>query len=171
VARVTVRIDDLEAGRLPRICVKSGVSCHTTVRSEWLVVPAWTWILLPFGFVAFFIAQWCASTRVSGRVPVARPAWTAHRKAARAALVVFFVGVAFVVVCAFTSGIAAVFAAIVPMAGAVAYGMTLLWWPGAIPARRRAHVTLTRVHRDFARAVDEMYHPPSRDVIGVAQLT
>jgi hypothetical protein len=97
VARVTVRINDLDDGRFPAVCAKTGVPCTTTVRSEWKVIPGWTWFLFFFGFVPFLFVRFCASERVDGRIPVTPAAFERQRNASRVALASLVVGLVAVV--------------------------------------------------------------------------
>jgi hypothetical protein len=141
------------------------------VGSVWKVVPGWTWVLLFFGFLPFLVIRFCAGERVEGRIPVTAHAFKRQRYASRAALASLVLGPVAVV-----WGIAdgrfgiAWFGLVCVIGAAVGALLSEHWWVGLLPARRRSNIVMTRVHRNFALAVDDMYHAPSRDVGGVAHL-
>jgi hypothetical protein len=70
VARAAARVEDLEAGRLPPVCAKTGEAAEGSATIEFTSTPAWTWILLLFGILPFLIARAFSKTRVRGIVPM-----------------------------------------------------------------------------------------------------
>jgi hypothetical protein len=172
MARVTVRVDDLEHGFLPAVCAKTGVPCDTTVRAQWHVVPGWTWVLFVFGIVPFLIARVVAGERVEAPLPVTTKVFTRQRWASRAALVLLLGGIGSLVGAVLEGSALIAWAGVACLGGAaVGAWLSERWWVGLVSTRRRSSVTMTRVHRNFARAVDDMYHASLRDVGGLTHLS
>lgn len=70
MAAVHARVSDLERGALPRVCAKTGVPTDRSTRIRFSSAPTWTWILLLFGIFPFLIAQYFATVRIEGIVPM-----------------------------------------------------------------------------------------------------
>jgi len=143
VARVRVRIDDLERGDLPALSVKTGRACANPVavvlrpeQRPWSPLGPRVSAILPL-----------EATRVRARRLLIRISWVVLVVAA-AALAAAVTGV----------GSAVLLLAVVAI---VAYvGLMIvgdLRWVGAKPSERDDEVVVTRVHPAFARAVDEQY--------------
>jgi hypothetical protein len=67
-------VSDLERGTLPPVCAKTGVSADGYTKIRFSSAPTWTWILLLFGIFPFLIAQYFATVRVEGIVPMSEVA-------------------------------------------------------------------------------------------------
>jgi hypothetical protein len=70
VAGAAARVQDLEAGRLPHVCAKTGEAADGSARVEFSSSPGWTLILLLFGILPFLIAEHFSRVRVVGLVPM-----------------------------------------------------------------------------------------------------
>ena len=143
MARVRVRIDDLERGDLPALSVKTGRACANPVA---IVLRPEQRPLRPSGRkIAVIVPLEAARARARGRLT--RVTW-----------VLLVAGAAALVAAVTGAGPAA----LLPAGGAlVAYGALVLIgelrWIGSRPSEVDGEVELTRVHRTFARAVDEQY--------------
>jgi hypothetical protein len=148
VTRVTVAIDDLERGDLPALSVKTGRPCANPVVV--LLRPEqrpWS----PSGpkFAAILPLE---PRRVRARRWFTRLSW--------ALLVVAAAGVIAALTGAGAIGDIAALVGVLGYATTVAIGE---WrWVGARPGACAGELVLTRVHREFARAVDEQYGRPRR---------
>jgi hypothetical protein len=143
VARVRVRIDDLERGDLPALSVKSGAACANPVAIGWRPEQR----------------PWSPPGRkIAAIVPLEPGRARARRRLTRLTWVLLVVGAA-ALVAAFTGAGSAVLllagAAFVAYVSLVFVGE--LRWIGSRPGEVDGEVELTRVHRAFARAVDEQY--------------
>jgi hypothetical protein len=133
MARVRCRIADVETGDLPAICAKTGVDCANPVA-----------VRLRVGI-----------RRVHGVLPIV---------ATRARLVRVLVGCSWVLL---AIGFGAWFVAR-PLAIAMFAAYLALvvvgdrLWLGARPAETNAEMMLTRVHPNFAAAIDAQYGRASR---------
>jgi hypothetical protein len=143
MARVRVRIDDLERGDLPALSVKTGRACANPVaivlRPEQR--PVW-----PTGRKIAVIVP-LEAARARARVRLTRVTW------------VLLVAAAAASVAAVTGAGPAVL--LLAVGALVAYGALVLIgelrWIGSRLSEVDGEVELTRVHRAFARAVDEQY--------------
>ena len=143
MARVRVRIDDLERGDLPALSVKTGRACANPVaivlRPEQR--PVW-----PTGRKIAVIVP-LEAARARARVRLTRVTW------------VLLVAAAAALVAAVTGAGPAVL--LLAVGALVAYGALVLIgelrWIGSRLSEVDGEVELTRVHRAFARAVDEQY--------------
>jgi hypothetical protein len=143
MARVRVRIDDLQRGDLPALSVKTGEACANPVavvlRPE---QRAWS----PGGRKIAVIVP-LEPSRAGTRRRLTRVSW-AFLVAGAAALAAAVTG----------AGSAVLLLAVVAF---VAYAALVLIgelrWIGSRPSEVDGEVELTRVHRAFARAVDEQY--------------
>jgi hypothetical protein len=143
VTGVRVAIDDLERGDLPALSVKTGRPCANPVAV----------VLRPKSHLWSPSAPNVASIlpiepeRVRARRLFTRVSW-ALLVIAGAGLVATFTG-------------AGAFGTIVVIFGVIGYAATVAvgeWrWVGARPAERAGELVLTRVHREFASAVDAQY--------------
>lgn len=70
MAVVNALVSDLEGGRLPAVCAKTGVPTDGYTKIRFSSAPTWTWILLLFGILPFLIAQYFATVHVEGIVPM-----------------------------------------------------------------------------------------------------
>jgi hypothetical protein len=143
MANVSVRVDDLERGDLPALSVKTGASCAHPVaivlrpeQRPWSPVGPKIESILPL-----------EPGRVRARRLLTRISWVLL-VATAAALAAAVTGV----------GSAVLLLAVVLFAAYVALMIVGdLRWVGSRPSDRDGEVMLTRVHPDFARAVDEQY--------------
>jgi hypothetical protein len=158
MARAPVRVDDLERGRLPAVCAKTGVECDDLVRDSMRVVPAWVAALVYAGVVPFLVLRLYFSRRVEATLPIAPARVQRIRRLVRAAWIAIVVAGAGLASAIFGAGLVGVVALVV---GIVAYlGIVFvgdLLWVGAVASRRSDVVILTRVHPAFARALAEQY--------------
>jgi hypothetical protein len=158
MARAPVRVDDLERGRLPAVCAKTGVDCDDLVRDSIRVVPAWVAALVYAGVVPFLVMRLYFSRRVEATLPIAPARVQRIRSLVRAAWIAIVVAAAGLASAIFGAGLVGVVALLV---GIVAYlGIVFvgdLLWVGAVASRRTDVVILTRVHPAFARALAEQY--------------
>jgi hypothetical protein len=143
VARVRVRIDDLERGDLPALSVKTGRSCANPVavvlRPE---QRPWS----PLG------------PKVAAIVPLETTRARARRVLTRISWVVLVIAAAALAAAVTGVGSAVHLLAVVAIVAYVA--LTIVGdarWVGAKPSAHEGEVVLTRVHPTFARAVDEQY--------------
>lgn len=143
MARVRVRIDDLERGDLPAVSVKTGRSCANPVAV----------VLRPEQ------RPWSPrGPKVSAILPLEPARARARRILTRISWVVLVVAAA-----ALAAAVTGVGSAVL-LLGAVAIVVYVvlmivgdLRWVGAKPSTRAGEVVMTRVHPTFARAVDEQY--------------
>ena len=143
MARVRVRIDDLERGDLPALSVKTGASCTHPVA---LVFRPEQRPWSPLG------------PRIEGVVPLEASRVRARRLLTRTGWVLLVVGAAALVAALTGAGSAiALFGVLAFVAYAVLVAAGELRWVGSRPAEHEDEIMLTRVHRAFARAVDEQY--------------
>ena len=143
MARVRVRIDDLERGDLPALSVKTGDPCANPVAV----------VLRPEQ------RQWSPTGRkIAGIVPLepARP--RTRRRLTRVSWALLVAGAAALVAAVTGAGPAALLVAGVALVAYVSLVLIgELRWIGSRPSEIDGEVELTRVHRAFARAVDEQY--------------
>jgi hypothetical protein len=143
MARVSVRVDDVERGDLPALSVKTGEPCANPVAIV-LRPEARPWS--PLG------------PRISAIVPLEASRARARRFLTRTTWVLLVAAAAAFVAALTGAGSAVLLLAVLALGayGAlVAVGETR--WIGSAPAAADGEVVLTRVHRAFARAVDEQY--------------
>jgi hypothetical protein len=143
MARVRVRIDDLERGDLPALSVKTGEACANPVA---IVLRPEQTPMSPLG------------PKIAAILPLEPARARTRRLLTRVTWVLLVTGAAALVAAATGAGSAVVLIA----AGAfLAYvGLVLigeLRWIGSKSSENAGEVELTRVHRAFARAVDEQY--------------
>ena len=143
MARVRVRIDDLDRGDLPALSVKTGKACANPVAI----------VLRPEQ------RRWSpAGPKIPAILPLEPARARARRLLTRAAWVVLVIGAAALVAAVTGAG-----SAVLLLAGAAAVAYVALMlvgelsWIGARPSAHDGEVVLTRVHGAFARAVDEQY--------------
>ena len=143
MARVRVRIDDLERGDLPALSVKTGKACANPVA---IVLRPEQRPWSPRGpKIAVVVPLEPARARTRRRLT--RLSW-AFRVAGAAALVAAFTGAGSAVVLLAGGALVAYFALVL---------IGELRWIGSRPSEIDGEVEVTRVHRAFARAVDEQY--------------
>lgn len=143
MARVRVRVDDLERGDLPALSVKTGAACANPVA---LVLRPEQTPWSPLG------------PKVSAIVPMEPRRVRTHRLATRVSwglLVVFAASLAAAITGAGSAVLLLALLAIVAYVGLMIVGD--LRWVGSKSSDHEGEVVLTRVHEEFARAVDEQY--------------
>jgi hypothetical protein len=143
MTRVRVRIDDLERGDLPALSVKTGEACANPVAI----------VLRPEQ------RPWSPSgPKIAVIVPLEPARARTRRRLTRVSWVFLVAGAAALVAAVTGAG-----SAVLLLAGCalVAYVSLVLIgelrWIGSRPSGVDGEVELTRVHRAFARAVDEQY--------------
>lgn len=144
MARVQVRIDDLERGDVPALSVKTGRPCANPVA---VVLRPEQTPLSPLG------------PRIEAVVPLEAGRVRARKLMTRASWVVL-VAAAAALLAGFTGAGSAVF--LLALLLLVAYAAIMFVgdrrWIGSKPSGVGGEVVVTRVHEAFARAVDEQYH-------------
>ena len=143
MANVRARIDDLERGDLPALSVKTGVACANPVAI----------VLRPEQ------RPWSPrGPKISAIVPLEARRANSRRVLTRVSWAILVLGAAGLVAAFTGAGGVALLAALIAV---VAYVTLLLIgdlrWIGARPSEHDDEIVLTRVHRAFARAVDEQY--------------
>lgn len=164
MAEAAARVEDLEEGRLPAVCVKTGGPCDVPVKDTLRVVPRWVSALAVLAVVPYFVARAYTSRRIEAKLPVAPARLERIRTLVRGAWVALVLALAGLSASLFGAGAVGVFALV---AGLFAY-LAIVYagdqmWVGARPSKRDDVVILTRVHPDFARAVDRMYEEFAAD--------
>lgn len=153
-----MRVDDLECGDLPFVCAKTGVPCDGLVKDRLRVVPAWVAALVWAAVVPFLILRLYTSKRVEAKLPIAPARVQRIRSLVRGAWIAMALAAAGLASAIFGSGAVGGVALVV---GVVAYVAIVaagdLLWVGAVASRRTDVVFLTRVHPEFARALNEQY--------------
>jgi hypothetical protein len=143
MTRVRVLIDDLERGDLPALSVKTGAACANPVsivlrpeQRPWSPVGPKIASVLPL-----------EPARVRSRRVLTRVTW------------ILLVACAAALVASITGAGSAVFllAAVAFLAYIVLVAVGEMRWVGSKPSDTPGEIVLTRVHRAFARAVDEQY--------------
>jgi hypothetical protein len=143
MASVRVRIDDLERGDIPALSAKTGVACANPVAI----------VLRPEQ------RPWSPTgPRISAILPLEPARARSRRLLTRTAWTLLAVGAAALLAALTGAGSAVVLIAIAAFA---AY-LVLVFvgerrWIGSKPSDHDGEVLLTRVHRDFARSVDQQY--------------
>ena len=143
MARVGVRIDDLERGDLPALSAKTGAACANPVAI----------VLRPEQ------RPWSPTgPKISAIVPLEAGRVRARRVLTRASWVLLVLTVAALAAAATGVGSAVLLLAAIAFIAYVAVMIVGdMRWVGSKPSERDGYVVLTRVHRLFARAVDEQY--------------
>jgi hypothetical protein len=150
VASAQVPVENLTAGSLPEVCVKTGVPCTNFVRTP---------------LRAYKSGSSLGRLFTMGRPVAARIPAVPQRVRLHTALVVLSWVVAVVLIVSLVVSIAADLSVAVPLVAFVAYlalvaGGSLVWI-GAETTDDADAIVLTRVHPDFAQAV-ESQAPPAR---------
>ncbi len=143
MARVRVRIDDLERGDLPALSVKSGASCAHPV----------AFVLRPEQ------RPWSPSGPRIPAILALEPARARSRRLlTRVGWVLLVAGAAALVAAATGAGSAVLLlAAVCLLAYVLLVSFGEIRWIGSRPSDHAGEIMLTRVHPAFARAVDEQY--------------
>ncbi len=157
MARTTARVDDLEGGRLPPVCAKTGAVAEEFKAFTFTSNPSWSFILLLFGIFPFLIAWYLASTRVVGLVPMSHAALRRGRSFTWTYAGLFMLGGVLTVLglvadrdVLLSAGVAVVgFGVITAAVG------WLVVWPTGRPSGDLVHLSF--VHKRFAQALDEWY--------------
>ena len=66
-----VRFEDLDAGRVPRICVMTGAPATKTLSKTFVNAPAWPFVLWPISFLAALVGRIAGSESITAELPVA----------------------------------------------------------------------------------------------------
>lgn len=142
-----------EGADVPHVCVLSGREADGTTEFRLSYTPGWTFILLLFGILPFFVASWFAAQRVTLHLPVERAARDRLRGRRQLAAVGFAGGLAAVV------GGLAMSSTVLTWAG-VALALAGLLWLAVAPNVPRWRPTtdpstlrLGGVHPDFIVAL------------------
>ena len=148
-----------EGADVPHVCVLSGREADGTTEFRLAYTPGWTFILLLFGILPFFVASWFAAQRITIHLPVERAARDQLRGRKRTAVAFAVVGMVAVVAGVAISSTALQWAGVpVALAGllwiAVAPRVPR-WRPSEDPAKLR----LGWLHEDFIAALRE--HQPA----------
>ena len=157
MARASATVEDLKAGRLPPICAKTGEAADGTLPIEFTSTPGWTWILLLFGIVPFFIAQAFSTVRVVGLVPMSDVARRRKRAFDWASVGFLLLSVAVLAIGGVVTDRAVVLTGVgmvVATALFVFFGVPFVLPSGEVSGD---WVQLSFVDRRFARALDEWY--------------
>jgi hypothetical protein len=143
VTRVRVAIDDLERGDLPALSVKTGRPCANPVAVVLRPKPR----------------PWSPSApNVASILPIEPERARARRLFTRVGWALLVIAVAGLVATFTGAGAVGSIAAIVGVLGyAATVGVGEWRWVGARPGARTGELVLTRVHREFACAVDAQY--------------
>lgn len=143
MASVRVLVDDLERGDLPALSAKTGVACANPVA---IVLRPEARPFSPLG------------RKINAIVPL-EPARARTRRLMTRVTWALLVAVAACVVAAITGAGSAVLllGALLLILYVALVRLGELRWIGAKSSDDKGEITLTRVHREFARAVDEQY--------------
>jgi fatty acid desaturase len=157
VARAAARIADLEAGRLPPLCAKTGEAADGSTKVEFTSSPSWTLILLLFGILPFLIAQHFATIRVVGILPMSDDALGRVRTFNRTVLALIVLSVVVLV-----AGLLATEFTVILIGLALLLAVILLMAVGSPFVLPTGQVTgewvrLSFVHPRFADALDRWY--------------
>lgn len=69
--QVRVWAYDFESGRLPQVCVRTGVPCTTMRRLKVATTPPWVWLFALVGVLPMLIIHWATVKRSTGQIAVA----------------------------------------------------------------------------------------------------
>jgi len=143
MTRVSVAVEDLDRGDLPALSVKTGRPCANPVAV----------VLRPEQR-----PWWPSGPKVASVLPIEPERVRARRWFTRVSWALLVIAAAGVVA-SFTGAGGVGFAGAI--VAALAYTVTVAigeWqWVGSKPGEQPGELVLTRVHRAFARAVDEQY--------------
>jgi uncharacterized membrane protein len=156
MARVAARAADLEAGTLPPVCAKTGERTDGQVKIQFSSAPTWTWILLLFGIFPFFIAQFFATVRVDGLLPMSEVAQERVNRFNKVFVGLVALGCVAIVI-GFATETHFVLVGLVLLV--VAVFMLALGQPFVLPSGQVSGewVWLSFVHRTFAAELDRFY--------------
>ena len=157
MARAAARVEDLQAGRLPPVCAKTGEPADGYATIEFTSTPGWTWILLLFGIFPFLIARAFSKTRVVGIVPMSYAALRRGRTFDLTFAALLVVAVVLVTVGLVFQHPHLVMAGLVTLLGALL--LFVVGWPLVWPSGQPAGewVWLSSVDERFARALGYWY--------------
>ncbi len=68
---VSVLFADVDAGRLPKVCVATGRTATKTIQKTFVNAPAWPFVIAPFSFLAAFVGRIAGSNSIAVELPVA----------------------------------------------------------------------------------------------------
>lgn len=155
MASVWVPRQALGNGELPHVCVKTGQPADGVTAIRFRTLPAWTWLLLLFGILPFFVALYFAGDRVVGDVPVTRGVVARLLTVRRWAYGLAAGGVALIALGAAVEGAAVAAVGVAAMLASVA---AMVWhgasWINARPDETGLLVKLSGVHEEFVRAAE-----------------
>ena len=106
---------------LPAVCVRTGQPADARLRIKQRATPGWVWLLLPFGFLPFLVANIFAGETVIGMVPVNRSVIERQRRVRRVAALLMPTAIALVLAGVLASSPAAVWAGVA--AGVASLGL------------------------------------------------
>ena len=155
MAVAAARVDDLEQGNLPAICALTGVPCDDLVKDTLRVVPRWVPPLAVLLIVPYLVGRAYASRKIEVKLPIAPARLDRIRRLVRAAWIALVVAAAGVAATIFGAGAVG---GIAVLLGLVVYVVIVYigdqMWVGSRPGGSADVVVLTRIHPDFARALD-----------------
>jgi hypothetical protein len=126
-----------------------------TVEVRFDSTPPWTWILLLFGVFPFLIASAFATERVVGEVPVIREAVERfHRRRRSSTMALVAGGIGWVWAAWAQAGWLLWPFVALTVAGVAGWVWAYFSFVDGRPVRGGTHVQLSRVHADFAAAVE-----------------
>ena len=138
---------------LPRVCVKTGTPTADVLTIRGSAPPAWSWVMIVFGFLPWLVANLSTSKHYSIEVPMHSAVWRRHRRVRRAAFVLFVAGVTLTIV-ATTNGRQNSAILLVPAFVAVAVHAGNEWFNTiGVRLAKDGGLLLTRVHPGFERAL------------------
>lgn len=158
MASVWVSARDLNEGKFPGVCAKSGEPADGMVGVKFGTTPGWTWILLLFGIFPFLIAAYFAQLRAQGLLPMSAAALARARSYSRWQGASIWASLAFfglAVVQAARAQTSTPFLAVGCLLLGTALVLSLfdwVYWPsGKVDGQR---VLLLHVHQRFVDAVE-----------------
>jgi hypothetical protein len=161
MAQIALPVAAFRDRQLPRVCVKTGGRAESMVAVWAILVPLWTWWLLPLGPLPFLLARWLLRRQVAGWLPMSRSAAARLDRVRRCGWLSLLVAVVSLVSGEVTGWLYLPRLGLGALAAAVIAGLVEpLWSVGARLDRSRDQVLLTRVHPEFCTAVEGS--PPPR---------
>jgi hypothetical protein len=157
VAGAAARVQDLEAGRLPHVCAKTGEAADGSAGVEFSSSPGWTLILLLFGILPFLIAEHFSRVRVVGLVPMSDVALRRLRTFNRSVL-----GFLVLSILGLVAGLLATDASVIWVGLALLLAAIVFMLVGRLFVLPTGQVSgewvwLSFVHERFARELDRWY--------------
>jgi hypothetical protein len=151
---IVVPAEDFWHGRFPEVCVLTGRPADRLVSVRFSHSPMWPWLLVPFGVLPALLAFAFTSTRLSGALPMTKPAIEEHRRRKRNGHVAGVLSLLLVLGAALLSEWPLAAAGLVGLLLAVGiYLVADLRFVSGRPQDHGRQVVLQRVHEGFAAAV------------------